>query len=119
MWGGDPDENDKRFDEPFRILMQGFRNDFLYFHGSYYHFQDLWMELKPKQTPHPPLWYAGNPNHGAEYGAYFIGRGTIDELPEAVNNYLETRATQSGQNDQMVPYLEEPLYGASRHIYLA
>jgi alkanesulfonate monooxygenase SsuD/methylene tetrahydromethanopterin reductase-like flavin-dependent oxidoreductase (luciferase family) len=119
MWGGNPDENDKRFDETFRILMQGFRNDFLSFDGSYYHFQDLWMELKPKQTPHPPLWYAGNPIHAAEYGANFIGRGTIDELPAVVSNYLEARATQLAQNDPMVPYLEEPLYGASRHIYLA
>ena len=119
MWGGDPNENDERFDETFRILMQGFKSDFLTFEGKYYQFRDLWMELKPKQYPHPPFWYAGNSEHAADYGANFIGRGTIDQLPNVVSGYLEAREKHLEKNDPMLPYLENPLYGASRHLYLA
>jgi len=119
MWGGDPEENDGRFEETFQILMQGFLNDFLSFEGKYYRFRDLRMELKPKQDPHPPFWYAGNPEHAAEYGANYIGGGAIEQLPGVVARYLEARERQLERNEPMVPRLEEPLYGASRHLYLA
>ncbi|GIT69714.1 MAG: hypothetical protein Ct9H300mP27_08180 [Chloroflexota bacterium] len=63
MWGGNPEENDRRFEETFQILMKGLTNDFLSFEGQHFTLRDLWMELKPKQKPHPPFWYAGNPVH--------------------------------------------------------
>ena len=119
MWGGDPEENDGRFEETFQILMRGFLNDYLSFDGKYFQFRDLWMELKPKQAPHPPFWYAGNPEHAAEYGANYIGGGAIEQLPGVVSRYLEARERQLEENNPMLPHLEEPLYGASRHLYLA
>ncbi len=63
MWGGNAEENNQRFDETFKILMQGLTNAFLSFDGQFYQFRNLWMELRPQQTPHPPFWYAGNPVH--------------------------------------------------------
>ena len=81
MWGGDPAEVTERFDETFEILKQGLTQEFINFSGKYYQFKDLWMELKPKQKPHPPFWYAGNPATAGRYGANFINFGTIESLP--------------------------------------
>ena len=119
MWGGDPRENDKRFEEAFQVLMQGFTHNFLTFKGRYYQYRDLWMELKPKQTPHPPFWYAGNPVHAGEFGANFIGNSPIEDLPEIASRYLESWQRQLEENDPMLPHVTSPLYGASHQIFLA
>lgn len=119
MWGTDPDETDERFDEVFKILMLGLTNEFLTFNGKHFHFEDLWMELRPKQTPHPPFWYAGNPVHAAEYGANFIGAGAIARMPEVASAYREAWQKQLEENDPALPHVDEPLYGASKRLFIA
>ncbi len=119
MWGGDPEENNERFEETFQILMQGLKNDFLSFDGKYYQFRDLWMELKPQQTPHPPFWYAGNPQRAGEIGANFIGHATLENLPGMAARYLESWQKQQEIGDPMLPHVVDPLYGISTHIFLA
>jgi alkanesulfonate monooxygenase SsuD/methylene tetrahydromethanopterin reductase-like flavin-dependent oxidoreductase (luciferase family) len=119
MWGGNPAENDERFDETFKILMQGLTNDFLTYEGKYFNFRDLWMELKPMQTPHPPFWYAGNPVHAGEYGGNFICFSSVENLPEVAARYLESWQKQQGENDPRLPHVAEPLYGSRIILYLA
>ncbi|MCI0786980.1 MAG: LLM class flavin-dependent oxidoreductase [Chloroflexi bacterium] len=119
MWGGDPAEVTERFEETLKILMLGLTQEFVSFSGKYYQFKDLWMELKPKQTPHPPFWYAGNPANAGRYGANFINFGTIESLPGTVEIYKESLQKRGEENDLALPLLSEPLYGASKWIYLA
>lgn len=119
MWGGEPDETHERFDEIFAILMQGLTHDFLTFHGKFFQFDGLWMELRPKQMPHPPFWYAGNHVHAAEYGANFIGAGSIARMPEIAAQYREAWQAQMAANDPALPHVADPLYGASKRAFLA
>ena len=119
MWGGNPAEVTERFQETFKILMLGLTQGFVSYSGKYYQFKDLWMELKPKQTPHPPFWYAGNPVNAGRYGANFIGYGTIASLPSTVEIYKENWRRQLEENDPALPHVSEPLYGAIKRIYLA
>jgi alkanesulfonate monooxygenase SsuD/methylene tetrahydromethanopterin reductase-like flavin-dependent oxidoreductase (luciferase family) len=119
MWGADPDETNSRFDETFRILMLGLTQDFLTFKGQHYEFEDLWMEMKPKQTPHPPFWYAGNPVNAAEFGANFIGAGTLASLPGLMARYKEVWKRQTETNDPMLPHVADPLYGVSKRLFIA
>ena len=119
MWGGDPTENDERFDETFKILMRGLTSDFLSFDGKYHRFRDLWMELQPMQKPHPPFWYAGNPVHAGEYGGNFICFGPIADLPSIVSRYRESWSKQQAENDPNLPHVEQPLYAARTSFYIA
>ena len=119
MWGGNPEENNERFDETFEILMRGMTNDFLSYDGKFYQFRDLWMELRPKQTPHPPLWYAGNPVHAAEYGGNFICFGAVKDLPGLARSYLESWERHNREADPALPHVEQPLYGGRTSFYLA
>lgn len=119
MWGGDPNETTELFDEAFQILMLGLTNDFLTFRGKHYSFRDLWMELKPKQKPYPPFWYAGSPANAGRYGANFIGRGTVKSLPDVAASYLEAWEKNRDDDDPSMPHVAEPLYGASKRVYLA
>jgi alkanesulfonate monooxygenase SsuD/methylene tetrahydromethanopterin reductase-like flavin-dependent oxidoreductase (luciferase family) len=119
MWGGNPAESDERFEETLKILIQGLTHDFLSFEGKYYQFRELWMELKPKQTPYPPFWYAGNPVNAGKYGANFICFSPIEKLPGMMERYLSSWETQREQKDPTWPHVDEPLYGGSMHFFLA
>ncbi len=119
MWGGDPAEVTERFDETFEILKQGLTQEFINFSGKYYQFKDLWMELKPKQKPHPPFWYAGNPATAGRYGANFINFGTIESLPATVETFKENFQKHVDENSSDALQPTEPLYGGTKRIYLA
>lgn len=119
MWGGNPEENNERFDETFQILMLGLHNDFLSFEGKHYRLCDLWMELQPKQKPHPPFWYAGNPVHAGEYGSNFVCFGSIEDLPKVASRYLESWEKQHAEDDPMLPHTAQPLYGSRTMFFLA
>lgn len=119
MWGGDPYESYSRFEEAFKILVMGLTSDFVNFEGKHFQIKDLWMELKPKQKPHPPFWYAGNPVRAAEYGANFIGYGPIARLPQVAERYLEAWQKQMEANDPSLPHVAEPLYGVIKRIFVA
>ncbi len=119
MWGGDPQEVFERFDEIFQILVLGLTRDFVSFEGKHFQLKDLWMELKPRQRPHPPFWYAGNPVSAARYGANFIGYGSIERLPQTAEAYLEHWQKQMEESDPSLPHVDEPLYGAIKRIFVA
>ena len=119
MWGGDPAEVTGRFEETFEILKQGLTQEFINFSGKYYQFKDLWMELKPKQKPHPPFWYAGNPATAGRYGANFINFGTIESLPATVETFKENYQKYVDENGSDALQPTEPLYGGTKRIYLA
>jgi alkanesulfonate monooxygenase SsuD/methylene tetrahydromethanopterin reductase-like flavin-dependent oxidoreductase (luciferase family) len=77
------------------------------------------MELRPVQKPHPAFWYAGNAVHAGELGMNFIGAGPIARVKAATAKYLE--AWKRGQADPSActATLENPLYGAMRHMFIA
>ena len=45
------------YHEAFQLLLQGLAADELTFEGKYYQFDKVPMILRPRQRPHPPLWY--------------------------------------------------------------
>lgn len=118
MWGGDAEENDARFEETLEVLIKGLRSEFLSHQGRFYSFKDLWMALRPAQQPAPPFWWPGNPVHAGERGMNFVasGRTPIAGLREQMQEYL---AAFRGSGQRELAGREEPLYGTSKHLYLA
>jgi alkanesulfonate monooxygenase SsuD/methylene tetrahydromethanopterin reductase-like flavin-dependent oxidoreductase (luciferase family) len=59
FWGQESDEetNQARYDEHLAILVEGLSHDELTYHGRFWDFDRVPMRLRPKQQPHPPLWY--------------------------------------------------------------
>lgn len=119
MWGGDPVEVHERFEETLEILMFGLTQEFVTFSGKFYEFKDLSMELKPKQTPHPPLWYPGNPATAGRLGANFINFGSIASLPATVETYKKNFQTYVDEKGSASSPSTEPLYGGTKRIYVA
>lgn len=57
FYGLDPDEAAGRYAEALAIVTAGLRERELTFHGTYYQFDKVPLELAPFQQPFPPFWY--------------------------------------------------------------
>ena len=64
-FGVKPDHRQKMYLEALQIVRQALTGRTLTFHGEFYHYADVPMELEPFQKPHPPFGRAGTPE-GAE-----------------------------------------------------
>ncbi len=89
FWGqdSDPETNAARYEETLEVVRRGLANDVLEFHGRFYDFEEVPMRLRPKQTPHPPLWYMRNPETAAKGGMNAIVVGSLDTLEANVMRY--------------------------------
>jgi len=119
MWGDDPAETEALFDETLEVMLAGLQSEFLTHKGKFFDFQELWMEVRPKQQPHPPLWYAGNPVKAGRGGMNFIGAGSIKNVATATQAYLEARGQAEAGG---ASFADEPggaRYGGMKHLFIA
>lgn len=119
FFGYDPDEARDRFEETLAVLVEGLTHDRLSFTGRFHRFDDLPMELAPKQQPYPPFWYAGNVEYAARHGMNFIGSGTIKRLPETAARYRALWQEGGAAPKRLNPHIEDPKIGSARHIFVA
>ena len=57
------------YGEAMEVVMAALTKDVVDFHGKYFDFTNVPIELKPYQLPHPPLWYATNSAESAAKAA--------------------------------------------------
>jgi alkanesulfonate monooxygenase SsuD/methylene tetrahydromethanopterin reductase-like flavin-dependent oxidoreductase (luciferase family) len=57
------------YGEAMKVVMQALTQDEVDFHGKFFNFTKVPIELKPYQQPHPPLWYATTSTDGAARAA--------------------------------------------------
>ena len=68
-YGQDPDEAQEIYAEGLELILQGLTRPVLDFKGKHFSFSGVPMELKPKQQPHPPIWYGVHAPDSAERAA--------------------------------------------------
>ncbi|HEY7301316.1 MAG TPA: LLM class flavin-dependent oxidoreductase [Xanthobacteraceae bacterium] len=56
-YGENPEQAQRIYAEALEVILKGLSEPTLTFHGAFFHFDDVPMEVKPWQKPHPPLWY--------------------------------------------------------------
>ncbi|MDA0352840.1 MAG: LLM class flavin-dependent oxidoreductase [Chloroflexi bacterium] len=118
MWGENPDPSYELFEETLDMLRTGLQSEFLTFHGKHFDVQDLWMELRPRQVPHPPLWWAGGPESAARRAANFIANGSIDQIATVTQIYRDAWETSRAGDAANVYRHADPLYGGTRRILI-
>lgn len=117
-WGWRPEEAQERYDEVFEILLAGLTSDTLNFHGKYYNFHNLPLEMEPFQKPYPDLWYAGTPDNAARYGMNFV----IHDGPRVsatIARYKEVFEEARRLPGNKIGHVTHPVLGTSRHIFVA
>ena len=117
MWGQNPLDSDDIYNESLEVVMQGLTGEFINFSGNHYQFKDLWMELRPFQKPHPPIWVAGSPVKAGQIGGNLITEGIVADLPNINTLYLKTR-TEYEPKQSRFHFSENPLLGVSKRIFI-
>ena len=57
------------YSEAVAVMMAALTQDVIDYHGKYFNFTNIPIEMKPLQQPHPPLWYATNSPESAARAA--------------------------------------------------
>jgi alkanesulfonate monooxygenase SsuD/methylene tetrahydromethanopterin reductase-like flavin-dependent oxidoreductase (luciferase family) len=111
------------FEEALEVVVAGLRNERLSHRGRHYRFDGVPMELRPKQSPHPPFWYGvSSPESlmlAARRGMHMVGGGPIPVLKELTAAYRAEVARHKGRAEDLNPHVAEPTVGAIRHVYVA
>ena len=98
--------------EAAEIILQACTADRLNYSGKHYRFENVPIEIRPLQRPHPPLWRGiGDPNgarRAAQDGINIVCNGPVSAVRPIIDSYREERAKQGGAT--------EPFLGMSRHI---
>ncbi len=85
-YGVNPDNRQKMYLEALQILRRALTGRTLTFHGEFYHYADVPIELEPFQKPHPPFWAgAGTPD-----GAEAAGRNGFHLVANALTSQIRT-----------------------------
>lgn len=69
FYGVDASEAAERYAEALAIVTAGLREPELSFHGTYYHFDKVPLEMRPFQRPFPPFWYGVHAAESAQRAA--------------------------------------------------
>ena len=120
FWGQDSDDesNQARYDETLAILTKGLSHDALTHEGRFWNFETVPMRLRPKQAPHPPLWYMRNPEVAAKGGMNCIVVGSLDTFEANVVRYRRLWDHYNGTG-ALTLQGTEPKIGLVVHVIVA
>ncbi|MGA3295444.1 MAG: LLM class flavin-dependent oxidoreductase [Candidatus Acidiferrales bacterium] len=104
------------YSEAMAVLMAALTQDVVDYHGKYFNFTNVPIEMKPLQRPHPPLWYATNSPESAARAAR-QNMNIVTLLPAAgarkvIAEYVEAWQAAHGARSIM------PRAGITRLIYV-
>jgi alkanesulfonate monooxygenase SsuD/methylene tetrahydromethanopterin reductase-like flavin-dependent oxidoreductase (luciferase family) len=117
MYGNDPAKAELMYVEGLELIMRGLTQKSLNFHGQFYSFDDVPIELEPLQKPHPPVWYGVHSIVSAERAARqrlnIVSLDPADKTRTFTDRFRHVwRNTEDGE-------ITEPLIGLGRFIVVA
>jgi alkanesulfonate monooxygenase SsuD/methylene tetrahydromethanopterin reductase-like flavin-dependent oxidoreductase (luciferase family) len=116
-FGVDPDAAPAMYVEAYNIIRQALTASEVDFKGKYYRFENVPIEMKPLQRPHPPFWYAVPMPDGAVWPAQnainIVCGGPVAKVREIADRYRAEWAAAGHAPDDM------PLIGVNRFVIAA
>ena len=115
-YGQDAEQRERIYRERLDIILQAFATDTLTFNGEFDQFENVPLELKPLQKPHPPIFYGAHSPESAERaarkGLNIINNDSPDVTAACIARFREVwRAAQPGRT--------LPKIGAARFVVVA
>ncbi len=106
------------YGEAMAVLMAALTQDVVDYHGKYFNFRNVPIELKPLQRPHPPMWYATNsPESAKRLGQQNINMASLLAAPEAravIDAFKDSWNKAHGGKAMKMPKV-----GIARNVYVA
>ncbi len=105
------------YGESFAVLMEALTQDVVDYHGKYFNYTNVPIEMKPMQKPYPPLWYATNsPESAARVGKRNMNLACLVASNEARSTIDAFR--QSWKTAHEGSGLKMPRAGVARNLYV-
>ena len=115
-YGQDAEQREKIYRERLEIILQAFNADTLAFSGEFDRFDNVPMELKPLQKPHPPIFYGAHSPDSAERAAQkglnIINNDSPDVTRACIDRFCEVWC-------DLHPTRPLPKLGAARFVVVA
>ena len=106
------------YGEAMEVVMAALTKDVVDFHGKYFDFTNVPIELKPYQLPHPPLWYATNSAESAAKAARqnmnIVTLVDSAEAAKVIAGYKDGWSKSHGASGKRMPRA-----GVTRFVYVA
>ncbi len=105
------------YGEAMEVLMAALTRDVVDYHGKYFNFSNVPMEMKPLQQPHPPMWYATNSRESAARVACqnmnLVCLVAANDARKVISSYKNSwNAAHAGSGKKM------PKVGITRLVYV-
>ena len=120
------DETRAIFEEVLAIVTQGLATGEVNYEGRYFSFKDVRAVHRPHQRPYPPLWFPTNYAHSvpwlAREGFSTMFGFLFASLPETGKQfelYQQLQAEHRNDPNRLNGHVADPLYGITRHVYVA
>src|SRR5262249_24455105 len=102
--------------EALALILKGLTERTLTFHGKYFRFDNVPMELSPHQKPHPPVWYGVHaPDSAARAARLGLQVVSLDPPPQTCASFDSFRAAWREAHSTK----PLPLIGLGRFIVVA
>ena len=111
------------FHDAYETVLEGLTHERLTHKGKYFTYDDVPMELRPLQQPHPPFWYgASNPESSrwaGEQGCHFVTLGAIKSATANVAAFKEGIAKRGGASIPKPEFSGGAAAGVHRQMFVA
>ena len=105
LYGQDVDTAQSVYEETLAVIELAFTEERLTFKGKHFDFDNVPIELRPRQQPHPPFWYGvGTPESAEEYGQRGFNAVTLAKAePAAVlAKRFYAAGARGGRHDRLM-----------------
>jgi alkanesulfonate monooxygenase SsuD/methylene tetrahydromethanopterin reductase-like flavin-dependent oxidoreductase (luciferase family) len=116
-FGADPDQAPAMYVEAYNVIKQSLTQPEVNFKGKYFTFENVPIEMKSAQLPHPPFWYAVPTPEGAVWpaqnGINIVCGGPVAKVREIAERYHAEWVAAGNAPDDI------PLIGINRFVVAA
>jgi alkanesulfonate monooxygenase SsuD/methylene tetrahydromethanopterin reductase-like flavin-dependent oxidoreductase (luciferase family) len=117
FYGRDPAKAQRIYAEALDLVLRGLAEKKLDFHGEFFSFDNVPLELEPLQKPYPPVWYGVHSLESAERaarrGLHVVSLDSARETRSFADRYRQVRCELGASPATM------PKIGISRFIVIA
>jgi alkanesulfonate monooxygenase SsuD/methylene tetrahydromethanopterin reductase-like flavin-dependent oxidoreductase (luciferase family) len=112
-----------KYRETLDIFFAACRTDVLNYQGKHYHYRDVELHLKPRQSPYPPLWFPSSNRDSIEFTArhgyhtaLLAKRADCKPLFERYRELWERHRNDPGRHNA---HVAEPFLAKTQHVVIA
>lgn len=119
----DHEKSREIFFDAFDCLKKAMTSDELSHDGPYFQYENVPIQLRPYQDPHPAFWYGSSNTTGAtwagEQGMHFTANGATAGAKVNIDAYREALAKRGGVAQPNENFSGGGAIGLLRHIHVA